>query len=238
MVVASAHLFEDVLSDDFLAVHFRLGPRYQGNFQDCLGGFQTYEASAALGLRNEVFHPGKEENSDILRAIRDKASTILPEQKVLMGTLPISMFRTDGQFLDSLLFRSLSRVAASNLLSLTTKSGTAIAMNSALPCVNDALVRAHGVSILTGDPVLSTPYYFDDNLWRLGGFTPVSLKLVERASTPEELVRCVELVFLCLKRSWRNSEAIERDNGYAILGMLLRAKLGYGLSGLIRSVAP
>lgn len=225
--LASAHLLEDTLSDDFLAVHYRLGPRYQGNFQDCLGGFQTYEASALLGLRNEMLHPGKEESSDILKAIRDKASTILPEQKILMSTLPTAIFRTDGQFLDSFLFRSLSRTAASNLFQLTTKSGTVISVNGALPCVNDALVRTHGVAVLTGDPVVATPFNFDDNLWRIGGFTPVALKLVERSKTAEEFLRAVQLMFLAIKKSWRNSEAMERDSGYAILGMLLRAKLGY-----------
>ncbi|KAK3935610.1 beige protein 1 [Diplogelasinospora grovesii] len=227
--LASAHLFEDVLSDDLLAVYFRLGPRYQGNFQDCLGGFQTYEASAALGLRNEVFHPGKDENSDILKAIRDKASTILPEHKVLMSTLPRAVFRTDGRFMDSLLFRSLSKNSATNLCHSTIKGGTAVAINAAVPCINDALVRSWGVAVLTGDPVLATPYYFDDNLWRLGGFTPVALKLVERAVTSEELLQSVELMLQCIDNSWRNSEAMERDSGYAILSMLLRAKLGYGL---------
>lgn len=230
--LASAHLLDDVLSDDFLAVHYRLGPRYQGNFQDCLGGFQTYEASAALGLRNELLHPGKEDgSSDILKAIRDKASSILPEQKILMGTLPTAIFRTDGQFLDSFLFRSLSRSAASNLFQLTTKSGTAVSINSALPCVNDALVRVHGVAVLTGDPVVATPYNFDANMWRIGGFTPVALKLIERTKNAEEFLRSVEMMFLAIKKSWRNSEAMERDNGYAILGMLLRAKLGYATSG-------
>lgn len=230
--LASAHLLEDVLSDDYLAVHYRLGPRYQGNFQDCLGGFQTYEASAALGLRNEMLHPGKEDaSSDILKAIRDKASSILPEQKILMSTLPTAVFRTDGQFLDSFLFRSLSRNAASNLFQLTTKSGTAVSINAALPCVNDALVRVHGVAVLSGDPVVATPFNFDDNLWRIGGFTPVALKLIERAKNSAEFLRSVELMFLAIKKSWRNSEAMERDNGYAILGMLLRAKLGYATSG-------
>lgn len=230
--LASAHLLEDALSDDFLAVHYRLGPRYQGNFQDCLGGFQTYEASAALGLRNEMLHPGKEQNtSDILKAIRDKASSILPEQRVLMSTLPTAVFRTDGQFLDSFLCRSLSRNAATNLFQLTTKSGTAVSVNAALPCVNDALVRVHGVAVLTGDPVVATPFNFDDNLWRIGGFTPVALKLVERAKNADDFLRSVELMFLAIKKSWRNSEAMERDNGYAILGMLLRAKLGYATAG-------
>ncbi|KAL1872283.1 hypothetical protein VTK73DRAFT_1665 [Phialemonium thermophilum] len=227
--LASAHLFEDVLSDDMLAVHYRLGPRYQGNFQDCLGGFQTYEASAALGLRNEILHPGKDESSDILKAVRDKAATIVPEAKVLMSTLPVATFRSDGGFLDTLLFRSLSRAAAGTLLHLTTKAGTAIAINAAVPSVNDALIRPNGVAILSGDPVVATPYHFDDNLWRLGGFTPVALKLVERASTGEELLRSLELMLHCIDHSWRNSEAMERDNGYAILSMLLRAKMGYGL---------
>lgn len=228
--LASAHLFEDIMSDDFLAVHFRLGPRYQGNFQDCLGGFQTYEASASLGLRNETFHVGKEESSDILKAIRDKASTIMPESKVLMSTLPRAVFRTDGKFMDSLLFRSLSKNAAGSLFHSTTKNGTAVAINAAVPCINDALVRLNGVSLLTGDPVLAAPFYFDDNLWRLGGFTSVALKLVERASTAEELQRSVELMLICINSSWRNSEAMERDNGYAILSMLLRAKLGYSMA--------
>ncbi|KAM7209628.1 beige protein 1 [Naviculisporaceae sp. PSN 640] len=228
--LASAHLFEDVLSDDLLAVHFRLGPRYQGNFQDCLGGFQTYEASAALGLRNEVFHPGKDENSDILKAIRDKASSIVPEHKVLFSTFSRAVFRADGKFTDTSLFRALSRNSATNLFHSTTKNGTAVAINGAVPCINDALIRPNGVALLTGDPVLATPFYFDDNLWRLAGFTPLALKLVERASSCEELLRSVELVLQCINSSWRNSEAMERDSGYAILSLLLRAKLGYGVS--------
>ncbi|KAL2170857.1 hypothetical protein VTG60DRAFT_4344 [Thermothelomyces hinnuleus] len=229
--LASAHLFEDVLSDDLLAVYFRLGPRYQGNFQDCLGGFQTYEASAALGLRNEVFHPGKDDNSDILKAIRDKASSIVPEHRVLLSHFPRAVFSADGKFMDSLLFRSLCKNAASSLFHSTVKSGSAVAVNGAVPCVNDALIRLNGVSILTGDPVVANPYHFDDNLWRLGGFTPVALKLVERSSTDDELLRSVELMFHCISNSWRNSEAMERDKGYAILSMLLRAKLGFGVPG-------
>ncbi|KAK1758660.1 beige protein 1 [Echria macrotheca] len=228
--LASAHLFEDVLSDDLLAVYYRLGPRYQGNFQDCLGGFQTYEASAALGLRNEVLHADKDENSDIMKAIRDRAGLILPERKILLSTLPRTVFRTDGRFMDSLLFRSLSKDSANSLLHSTTKNGTAVSINAALPCINDALVRPNGVALLTGGPVLVTPYHFDDNLWRLGGFTPVVLKLVERSSTSEELVRSVEMMLHCINTSWRNSEAMESHNGYAILSMLLRAKLGYSMA--------
>ncbi|WYZ39345.1 hypothetical protein EsH8_III_001259 [Colletotrichum jinshuiense] len=225
--LASAHLFEDVLSDDFLAVHYGLSPKYQGNFQDSLGGFQTYEASASLGLRNEVFHPGRDESSDIIRAIRDKAGTLLPEHKVLLSILPAGVFREDGVYQDTQLYRALPRSAATNLIQMTHRSGSAIAINVALPCLLDALARTQGVAVLTGNPVVAIPSYFDDNFWRLAGFTPLALKIVERATTVEETVRAVEMTFLCIRKSWRNSEAMERDNGYAILGMLLRAKLGY-----------
>lgn len=235
--LASAHLYEDVLSDDLLAVHHQLGPRYQGNFQDCLGGFQTFGAAAALGLRNEILHPGKDESSDILKAIRDKASTVMPENKFLLSALPLATFRHDGNFLDTLLFRSLSKTSVTNLLQLTTKAGTSISINAAVPCINDALVRQNGVSFLTGDPVLISPFNFDDNLWRLGGFTPVALKLVERSTTADELLRSVELMLHCVNTSWRNSEAMEHHSGYPILSLLLRAKLGYGASSVSDNLA-
>lgn len=228
--LASAHLFEDVLSDDFIAVHHGLGARYQGNYQDSLGGFQTYEASARLGLRNEISHPGKDESSDILKAIRDKASSLVPENRVLLSILPTAVFREDGLSQDTQLHRSLPRTSAANLVQMTQRSGSAVAINAAVPSLPDALTRTHGVAILVGNPVIANPSHFDDNFWRLAGFTPLALKLVERAATSEDVARSVEMLFLCIRKSWRNSEAMERDNGYAILGMLLRSKLGYGIS--------
>ncbi|KAL2753981.1 hypothetical protein ACRALDRAFT_2054085 [Sodiomyces alcalophilus JCM 7366] len=228
--LASAHLIEDTLSDDLIAVHNGLGPRYQGNYQDCLGGFQTYEASANLGLRNEIVHPGRDEASDLLRAIREKAGTLVPESKSLLSIFPAAVFREDGLFRETQLHRALPRAASTSLIQMTHRSGAAIAINAAVPSLPEALARSHGVGLLIGNPVVAVPSHFDDNLWRLAGFTPLALKLVDRASTVEEVVRAVEMLFLCIKRSWRNSEAMERDNGYAILGMLLRAKLGYSAS--------
>ncbi|KAG6129483.1 hypothetical protein E4U24_007410 [Claviceps purpurea] len=226
--LASAHLFEDTLSDDYLAVHHGLGPRYQGNYQDSLGGFQTYETSAMLGLRNEIAHPGKDENSDILRAIRDKASAVLPESKIMLSILPSATFPDNVQFLDTGLLRSLPRVATRNLFRLSNQEGAPLAINCAVPSLPDALFRAQGMASFRGTPVVAVPSYLDDNLWRLAGFTPLALKLLERATTTEDTVRAVEIMFHCIRNSWRNSEAMERDNGYGILGMLLRFKIGYG----------
>ncbi|KAI0509185.1 beige/BEACH domain-containing protein [Xylaria bambusicola] len=228
--LATAHLFDDVLSEDFLAVPSRLGVHYQGNFQDCLGGFQTYAASAALGLRNELVSTGKEE-SDIMKVIRDRASHLIPEQHILYSLMPSSIFREKEHFGESQLFRSLSRGPAHTLVQMVLKNGTGIAINTAMPSINDALLRSSGVAILAGDPMVVTPQFFDDALWRLAGFTPLALKLIERASSAEALVRAVGMVFRCINSSWRNSEAMEKDGGYAILGILLKTKLGFvGLS--------
>ncbi|EFY94276.2 beige/BEACH domain protein [Metarhizium robertsii ARSEF 23] len=226
--LASAHLFEDVLSDDYLAVHHGLGPRYQGNYQDSLGGFQTYETSATLGLRNEITHPGKDENSDILRAVRDKASTLLPECRIMLSILPSATFPENVQYLDTGLLRSLPRISTRNLFRISSQEGAPLAINCAVPSLPDALLRAQGMASFRGTPIVAVPSYLDENLWRLAGFTPLALKLLERATTADETVRSIEILFHCIRKSWRNSEAMERDNGYGILGMLLRIKVGYG----------
>jgi hypothetical protein len=229
--LASAHLFEEVLSDDLVAVYYRLGPRYNGNFQDCLGSFQTYEASAALGMRNELMHPGKDENSDILAAIREKASTLVPETHVLLSILPTAVIGGDdrsNKTYESQLLRGLNRTASNNLFQMTHNTGTSLAINCAIPSINEALTRKQGSTVLIGDPVVIVPQSLDDTLWRLGGFTGIALKLVEDATSKEGIVRAVEIVFESIKGSWRNSEAMERENGYAILGALMRGKIGAG----------
>jgi beige protein homolog 1 len=228
--LASAHLFEDALSDDLIAVCYGLGPRYNGNFQDCLGSFQTYEASAALGMRNELMHPGKDEKSDILAAIREKASILLPESRILLSILPAAVLGdgSSSQNENSQLIRGLSRNASSNLFQLTRNSGTLVAINVAVSSVNDALTRVNGTAVLTGDPAVIVPHLLDDAMWRLGGCVPVGLKLIEESVSRPEIVRAVGILFQSVKSSWRNSEAMERENGYAILGALIRGKVGAG----------
>ncbi|KAH8816858.1 hypothetical protein F5884DRAFT_237214 [Xylogone sp. PMI_703] len=242
--LASAHLFEDALSDDLIAVYYRLGPRYQGNFQDCLGSFQTYEASAALGMRNELMHPGKDEDSDILGAIRKKASNLVPESRILLSILPTATLVDEDQnkIQESQILRGLSRPAMNNLSTLAHNTGTSIAINTAIPSINHALTLPHGTTILTGDPVVIVPQSLDDTMWQLGGFAGIALKLVEKANSIESIIRAVKILFESIKDSWRNSEAMEKDNGYAVLGALLRGKVGAGavvsLKSNISSAAP
>jgi hypothetical protein len=226
--LASAILFEEAFNDDIIAVFCHLGPRYHGNFQDCLGSFQTYGASAALNLRNESLHPGKEERSDIVSVIRQKASILIPENSVLVNISPVAVLDDDdGNNVDeSQLVKSLSGQAARNLNRLTKAGGNSVAINGAVPAINDALTQSHGVAILTGDPVVTVPQSLDDVSWRIGGCAAVHLSMVGAASTPESARLAVEILFESVQDSWRNSEAMERENGYGILAVLLREKFG------------
>ena len=228
--LALIHLFNDVLSDDLIAVHKQLGPRYHGNYQDCLGSFQTYEASAALNLRNENLHPGKEEKSDIVTAIRSKASAILPEAKVLLNFSPISVIFDEEQSVlsDAQLMKSLSKAAVKNLRNLTRGGRTIVAVNGAVPSINEALIQPRGLAVLTGDPAVAVPQSLDDAAWRVGGCASVGLALVEAAQSRQAIIRALDILFAIVKDNWRNSEAMERENGFGVLASLLTEKLEGG----------
>ncbi|KAI9715083.1 MAG: hypothetical protein M1812_006201 [Candelaria pacifica] len=227
--LASAHLFEEALSKDLIAVYFQLGPRYNGNFQDCLGSFQTYEASAALNMFNEDSNPTKHEKSDIVKAIRSKAGNLVPESRILFNVSPNAVLDDDDRnnIDESQLLKSLSKPAGRILRNLT-RSGNAIVINGAVPSVNDALTQLHGVAILTGNPVVIVPQALDDASWRVGGCVPVGLKLIEAAQTKETVISAVGILLESIKGNWRNSEAMERENGFGILAALIRAKIGAG----------
>ena len=225
--LASAYLFSDTLSDDLIAVHKQLGPRYHGNYQDCLGSFQTYEASAALNLRNESLHPGKEENSEIVAAIRAKASLLLPESRILLNFSPMMVLDDDerNNIDETQLIKSLSKAAAKNLRAVTRGGRSAIVINGAVPSINEALLRNNGFAVITGEPAIVIPQSLDGAAWCIGGCAPVGLALVESANSGEDLIRALDILFGCIHDSWRNSEAMERDNGFGVLASLLTAKL-------------
>ena len=243
--LASAQLFAELLSDDLIAVHYQLGPHYSGNFQDCLGSFLTYRASAALNLRNENLHPGNVDRSDIVLAIRHKASGLLPESRIMLNISPATVFGDSDHYRpdESYLLTFTSKSAKKSLKQLARLGGNVLILNGAVPAINEALIKPHGVAVLTGAPAVITPLSLDAASWRIGGCTSVGLKLVELATTCEAVVRAVDILFESIKGSWRNSEAMERDNGFSIFAALLRSKTGYGQSihstdsGLLPGVA-
>jgi hypothetical protein len=227
--LANGMLFEEAYSDDMVAVFYNLGPRYYGNFQDCLGSFQTYKASATLNLRNEHLHPGKEEASDIVTAIRRRASTLIREGSILINVSSVAVLDDDdnNNVDESQLIKCLSRQAAKSLQQLTKAGGNAVAVNGATPAINDGLTQPQGVGILTGDPVVAVPRAMDDASWCIGGCAAVHLSLVKAGSTADSIRMAVDALYESVQDNWRNSEAMERENGYGILAALLREKLGF-----------
>lgn len=237
--LASFHLFDDALTDGLMAVYYRLGPRYNGNFQDCLGSFQTYEASAALNLRSEMGLFGKAQISDMMTAIKSKASNLLQESRILLNISPSSTLDINGfiKVHNPLLRRSLSKQSAGNLQHLTRYGGNSIAINGAIPSINKALNHPHGAAILAGEPVVCVPLPLDDVSWRVGGCAAVGLKMIELATCRDSVICAVQILLETVRENWRNSEAMEKENAFSILGMLIREKLGMGLSHSTRATA-
>lgn len=227
--LASAILFDEAHSDDMISVFYNLGYRYYGNFQDSLGSFQTYKASATLNLRNEHLHPGKEEASDIVTAIRRKAGVLVRESSILINVSPATVLDDDdnNNVDESRLVTSLSKQAAKNLRRLTKAGGNPVVVNGGTPPINDALTKLNGVGILTGDPVVAVPQPLDDASWRIGGCTAIHLSLIHAARTAENTLLAVEALYEAVQDNWRNSEAMERENGYGILATLLSEKLAF-----------
>ena len=228
--LASASLFADVLSDDLIAVYYELGPRYTGNYQDCLGSFQTYRASAVLNLRNESLHPGKEEKSDILSAIRSKAGALLPESKILLNiSAAVILDDNDENSIDEThLLKFISKTAGKNLRVVTRGGRNALAINGAIPSINEALLHSSGFAVLTGDPTVIVPQALDDAAWRIGGCAAVGLAILEVSRTSDEVLRALEILLESVQDNWRNSEAMERENGFGVLSTLLNTKMASG----------
>ncbi|KAI9890808.1 MAG: hypothetical protein M1814_003592 [Vezdaea aestivalis] len=228
--LASAHLFGDILSDDLIFVYYQLGPRYSGNYQDTLGSFQTYEASAQLHMRNENLHPGKEEKSEIVAATRLQAGRLMPESRIFFSIAADSILDdNDRNTIDeSQLVKSLSKTSAKNLQQWTRIGGHVIAINGAVPSINEALIQPNGAFVLAGDPTIVIPRPLDLAFWQMGGCVPLALKAIELATTRDDVLIAVEILFECIRYDWRNSEAMERDNGFAILAALLQGKMGHG----------
>ena len=218
--LASAHLYQTPLSDEFVAVHHRLGVRYSGNLQDCLGPLLTYRASAELNRYNELLHPDKSDKSDILTAIEGRGSDVIPESRMLLGIYQRSIIATDG----SALSYELDRTTSVKFQQLSQKT-SAIAINTAIPTVNEAIGRSAGTGILTGNPVVVMPYPLDDASWCLAGTLPLLIRLVEAANTKDAFLDAVQIFFECIGDNWRISEAMEKGNGFGMLAVIIREKL-------------
>ena len=224
--LVGAHLYSAPLTDEFVAVHHRLGPRYLGNLQDCLGPLLTYRASAELNRYNELLHPDKTDKSDIITATESRGSNVVPEGHLLISISPTAIINFDGPNNSfSAVKYELDRKAYPRYQQLAQKTKT-VAINGAIPTINDAVSRSYGTGILTGDPVVAVPKALDDASWCLTGCLPVLVRLLESATSKTAFIQSVQIFFECVKDNWRISEAMEKGNGFGILATIIREKLG------------
>ena len=225
--LASVHVFSDILSDDLIAVHYELGPRYFGNYQDCLGSFNTYQAAASLKLRNDSLYPSKEQKSDIIRAMETGGSELLPESKVILGLSPAYIFSANVVNTPEQLHgaRWISKAATKSLRHLNAKGHDSLVINSAVPAVNQALSHSHGHAVLTGDPVYLASCPLDSAAWQLGGCTAVVLSLLDTATNDDAILCALNCIFEVIRDNWRCSEAMEREHGFTVLSNLIAQKI-------------
>lgn len=225
--LASAHLYSVPLTDELVAVHHKLGPRYYGNMQDCLGPLLTYQASAELNRYNELLHPDKSEKSDIVTATESRGSGVMPESRLLLSISPMAILDSNVSNVRSLVAQYGLNKTSKQRYEELIKAGEAVAINTAIPTISDALSRSYGAAVLKGSPVVAIPKPLDDTAWCLSGCLPLLLRLVESATTKAALLQAIEIMFECVKDSWRISEAMEKGNGFGILALIIREKLGF-----------
>ncbi|KAK4561347.1 beige protein-like 1 [Recurvomyces mirabilis] len=223
--LVSAHLYASPITDEFIAVLYRLSPRYTGNMQDCLGPLLTYRASAELNRYNELLHPDKSEKSDILTATESKGSDVVPESRLVLSIAASAIIDLDGDDTNYHFSpNGLERKASARYHQLQQKT-QAIAINMAVPTINEAISRSYGTGLLIGDPVVVVPRSLDDAAWSLAGCMPLVVGLLEQAKTKSAFLQAVKIYCGMISDNWRISEAMEKESGFGLLSVIIREKL-------------
>lgn len=240
--LANAHLYDTCLSLDMVAVQDSIGPRYCGNFQDCIGAFLTYRASAELNRYNETIYREKSDKSEIVRLTQQHGNEILSESKLLISISASAIADINGTLGKSSNLMSMLNDKAIHQYNSLTRNGNPILINAARPAINEAILRPHGVATVTGNPVILLAQSLDDASWQIGGCLPISMKILQNATTDEGITTAVKILFECIQDNWRTSEAMEKGDGFGVLAVVLREKLGLANTtsflGLLRNSVP
>lgn len=226
--LANSHLYDMCISLDIVAVQSAIGARYCGNFQDCIGAFLTYRASAELNRYNEAVYRDKSDKSEIVHMTQQRGNEILSESDLLISISASSMADVDGTFAKTLNIYSMLSDQTTHQYHALTRNGNSVIFNAARPAIKEAVSKAYGAAIITGSPVIHHAQPLDDATWQIGGCIPISVKILQSATTDEAIVTAVEILFECIEDNWRTSEAMEKGDGFGVLAILLREKLGLG----------
>ncbi|KAK4625344.1 Beige 1 [Fulvia fulva] len=225
--LGGSHLYQVPLTDEFVAVHHRLGPRYSGNFQDTLGPLLTYRASSELNRYNETLHPDRSDRSDIMIATEGRGSEVVPESRMLLGLSPSAHIDFDAPNINFGGHDVELDHKAQQKYQILAKQVRAVAVNTAVATLNEAVTRSYGTGLVMGDPVIVTSRPLDDATWRLCGSIPILLQQLESATSKKSFLQAVEILVECVRDNWRISEAMEKGNGFGMLALIIREKLGF-----------
>jgi hypothetical protein len=175
---------KQALNSALIDLYHKLGCRYDGNMQDVLSTFVTYEASTEVNVKLEregPTHPLKLRNSENMPA------------ELIMLSISVR-----------------GRISGSAVM-VDHHSGS-IGMSTKADQIG---TKNHVLSVITRS--------FCHDLYQLGGVGSL-LYTIGMSKTPEATLACTKLLLSAIGSSWRNSEAIERLNGYEFLARHIKQK--------------
>ncbi|GJN87145.1 hypothetical protein Rhopal_000090-T1 [Rhodotorula paludigena] len=216
------------LQEEFVQVCYRLGARYEGNFQDILGRFLTNSAASTINVKLDGLvrdasaqktRSSAVASSPLIYALRHKGSAILPEHRIYFSFSASNLLSVAPPIGIHL----APTPRAAETLKLAVASRDAAIVNAAVPAkIEDAVVKLNGLAFVEHATV-GRPRGLDDAIWAHGG-TTMLLSWVDKASSSKELEVAVRVLVEALRDSWRLTEEAEERHAYEILGLLLRRK--------------
>ncbi|BEI85638.1 hypothetical protein CcaverHIS002_0510390 [Cutaneotrichosporon cavernicola] len=196
-------LLEEVVAEDIVLLMHHLGPRYAGNMQEAAGKFLTYEDATAININLHALAAGQKAallpaNSQLVRAI--SSGPAIPEDNIMLS------------------------LSAADVLPSQSGEEEGV-LNGAVPHISRARDFTYARAHLVGSIF---PYAMSDMDVVAGsaGGGVLVLKLVDLASTPDELRTTLGVLWDMLRYSWAASEEMERIRGYDLLAAILRPKMG------------
>jgi len=224
--LTNAHMYDICLSSDMIAVHAALGPYYAGNYQDIVGPWLTYQAAADINRYNQELYHDRATDSAIAKVINGRGMEIMHEGSNLISIFPHSRTSVDGILADEVRLESLLNKRSVHQLHVLTRTGNPILFNAARVSFGDALLRPEGTGFLMGKAFASVPRTLDDTCWQVGGFLGSGIRMIESAKDASALIETVQILFNCIESNWRLSEVMEVNNGYGLVALTMREKIG------------
>lgn len=143
----------------------------------------------------------------MVNATRKEGKATLPANSYLIKAIKQGHIFPEDQILLSM--------SANNTSSVESDSHTEIrVLNAALPSPIRSADSGRSHAAVIGDVSVHNPLCLDEAMFVVGG-PAVALKIVELASTPEELLSAISLLVESVRESWKASEEIERMRAYS-----------------------